>query len=387
MVAEHRRMSSIAPALRNRVLIVGGGVAALESVLALHELAAESVTVTLLAPEPAFALRSHDVARPFARAQAAELDLEQFMLDHGGRFRRTAALAFAPRDRVVRCATGWLEHYDTLVVAVGAPTRPAFAGALSFGADPLPLAGLLADLEDGYTKRIAFVVPESCAWTLPLYELVLMTAEETWGMGIDDAELHLVTSEPSPLVAFGATASAGVAALLAQARVVVHCGERASVRSGGRVELASGELLVERVVALPVLDGPRLEGLPCDADGFLPVDDHGRVRGVARVYAVGDAADHAVKQGGLACQQADAAAAAIAAESGAGCATPPFVPVLRGRLLTGHHDRFLRLENGVSEISGEPLWQPPMKIAGRLLAPFLEARGLATLPLRAAPAA
>lgn len=377
-------MSPIAPVSPLRVVIVGGGVAALETVLALHELAAEHVTVTLLAPEPAFALRPLDVARPFARAEAAELDLEQFMLDHGGRFRRTAAIAFVPRDRAVRCATGAPEHYDTLVVAVGAPTRPAFASALSVGADPLPLTGLLADLEGGYTKRIAFVVPERCAWTLPLYELALMTAEETWGMGIDDAELHLVTSEPAPLAAFGATVSAGVAALLQEAHVTAHCGERPSVRSGGRVTLSSGELLVERVVALPVLDGPRLEGLPCDADGFLPVDDHGRVCGVERVHAVGDAADHAVKQGGLACQQADVVAAAIAAEAGVECATPPFVPVLRGRLLTGHHDRFLRLEDGVSEISGEPLWQPPMKVAGRLLAPYLEGRGLATLPVRAA---
>ncbi|MBA2349173.1 MAG: hypothetical protein H0V81_12845 [Solirubrobacterales bacterium] len=379
-------MTPNTPSLPHRVLIVGGGIAALETVLALHELAPELVTVTVLAPEPAFRLHPLDVARPFARGHADELDLEQFMLDHGGRFRCAAATAFDPVERTVRCATGSPEPYDSLIVAVGAPARPAFAGALSFGPDPLPLSGILADLECGYTKRVAFVVPPGCAWALPLYELALMTAEETWGMGMDDAEIHFVTPEPSPLAAFGAAASEGVAALLDAAHVTVHCGQTAAVRAGGHVELSTGELLVERVVSLPVLDGPKLRGLPSDAAGFLPVDDRGRVRGVERVFAIGDVADHAIKQGGLACLQADVAAAVIAAEAGASCATPPFVPVLQGRLLTGHHDRFLRLQAGVSEISDEPLWDPPTKVAGRLLAPYLEAQGLVALPLRAAPA-
>lgn len=377
-------MSSNAPSPPCRVLVVGGGIAALETVLALHELAPQQVAVTLLAPEPVFTLHALDVARPFARGHADELDLERFMLDHGGRFRRAAATAFDSRERVVRCATGPPEPYDALVVAVGASARPAFTHALSFGADPLSVNGLLADLEGGHTKRVAFVVPGGCGWALPLYELALLTAEETWGMGIDDAEIHLVTPEPSPLAAFGAEVSAGVARLLDVAGVTVHCGQTPVVRGKGRVELSTGELLVERVVALPVHDGPQLRGLPRDADGFLPVDDRGRVHGVERIHAVGDGADHAIKQGGLACQQADVVAAVVAAEAGVPCATPPFVPVLRGRLLTGQHDRFLRLEGDVSEISDEPLWDPPTKVAGRLLGPYLEAQGLVRLPLRAA---
>lgn len=168
--------------------------------------------------------------------------------------------------------------------------------------------------------------------------------------------------------------------------MTVRCGQTAVVRAQGHVELSTGELHVERVVSFPVLDGPQLPGLPSDAAGFLPVDDRGRVLGVERIFAVGDAADHAVKQGGLACQQADVVASVIAAEVGVACATPPFVPVLQGRLLIGHHDRFLRLRDGVSEISDEPLWWPPTKVAGRLLAPYLEAQGLVALPLRAAPA-
>ncbi len=94
------------------------------------------------------------------------------------------------------------------------------------------------------------------------------------------------------------------------------------------------DLAVERIVTVPVLDGPALEGVPADARGFIPVDAYARVRGLERVYAIGDAADLLVKQGGLACQQADVAAASIAHALGAGPPAEPLQPVLRGRLLT-----------------------------------------------------
>ena len=46
-------------------------------------------------------------------------------------------------------------------------------------------------------------------------------------------------------------------------------------------------------------------------------DVHGRVIGAPDVYAAGDVTAFAVKQGGIACQQADAAAEHIAARAGA----------------------------------------------------------------------
>jgi sulfide:quinone oxidoreductase len=74
------------------------------------------------------------------------------------------------------------------------------------------------------------------------------------------------------------------------------------------------------VIALARLQGPRIAGLPADADGFFPVDPHGRVTGARDVFAAGDATAGPIKLGGLAAQEADAAAAAetIAAEAVAG---------------------------------------------------------------------
>ncbi|MEJ7894920.1 MAG: FAD-dependent oxidoreductase [Solirubrobacteraceae bacterium] len=378
-------MTSEDPSPR-RVVIVGGGIAALEAVLALHDLADAQLRVTVIAPEPAFTLRPLDVARPFARGHAGQLDLEGFMADHGGRFRRTAALSFDTERHAVRCATGPDEPYDVLIVAVGAPARPAFEHVLTFGADPLAFGGLLADLEQGCSRSVAFVVPKGCSWPLPLYELALMTAEEVWSMGMDGLRMHLVTPELAPLDIFGSQASAGVAELLEAAGIALHLGVSAHVSRNGHIDTGDGEGLdVERIVALPALDGPRLEGLPCDAGGFIPVDAHGRVVGVPDVYAAGNATDHLVKQGGLACQQAVVVAAHIAAAAGAGVDSPPYAPVLRGRLLTGHHDRFLRHDGKqrASEVTAEPLWWPPTKISSRYLAPYLEAHGLVELPSRA----
>ena len=114
----------------------------------------------------------------------------------------------------------------------------------------------------------------------------------------------------------------------------------------------------------------------------MPTDAHGRVTGTTDVYAAGDSTEFPLKQGGIAAQQADGVAAAIAAEL-AGEAEPAATrPVVRGLLLTGFVPRYLRsdMSTGRSLIDTEPLWWPPAKIVGRHLAPFLaEHLGLAPI--------
>ena len=95
------------------------------------------------------------------------------------------------------------------------------------------------------------------------------------------------------------------------------------------------------------------------------------------MYAIGDMTSRPVKQGGLATQQADAAASALAAWAGAGVRPVPYRPELRTVLLTGGAPRYLhRLSGragGGAEIAEEPPWWPPHKIAARHLAPYLAA--------------
>ena len=93
------------------------------------------------------------------------------------------------------------------------------------------------------------------------------------------------------------------------------------------------------------------------------------------IYAAGDMTQFPLKQGGIATQQANAAATAIAARSGAPIRPTPFRPILRGMLLTGMAPRYLRAEAGTRPgLDVEPLWWPPAKIVGRYLTPFLAAK-------------
>ena len=97
--------------------------------------------------------------------------------------------------------------------------------------------------------------------------------------------------------------------------------------------------------------------------------------GADHVWAAGDGIAFPVKFGGLAAEQADAAAADIAAEAGAPVERTPFRPVLRGRLLTGRGPRYLRHDasggGGEGETATHALWWPPTKVNGRYLSPWL----------------
>jgi sulfide:quinone oxidoreductase len=201
-------------------------------------------------------------------------------------------------------------------------------------------------------------------------------------MGLE-AQVTVVTPEPEPLAFLGADASRTLASTLADAGVRLVTGATATVQREPRLHLRvepSGDIVeAERVVAMPVLRGRPIGGVPADADGFIPVDLHGLVQGERDVYAAGDATNSSIKQGGVAAQQADAAAEAIAARAGAPLDPQPFRPVLRGLLLTGSTPRYMKAEvsGGSGEdwrVSDHALWWPPSKIAGRRLGPYLALR-------------
>ena len=287
------QVKSTAPIERRRVVIVGGGVAALETVLALRTWAEKYVHVTVIAPEREFTPQALDIARPFAGGQAEHLDLERFMTEHGGRFRRTAVVSVDAERRTLSCTTGPDEHYDALVIAVGASARPAFDHAVTFGADFLACDELLADLEHERTQSVAFVVPEGCTWPLPLYELALTTAEQTRGTGSEEVRLHLVTPERRALDLFGTRRERSghrVDAVGAH-RPALRCGRgRPPRRTRGHRARPNPGGRPRRRARSP--GGPAPLGLPTDAHGFIPVDEHGRVPGADAVYAAGDATDH-----------------------------------------------------------------------------------------------
>jgi sulfide:quinone oxidoreductase len=367
---------------RPRVLIAGGGVAGLETLLALRALAADRVDVTLLAPELKFVNRSMAVDQPFKPQRVRGLRLAETAAELNARWYHGALDRVEHGQRRVITKDGRSLHYDMLVVAIGAhPERELRSdGVLTYhdGRDGPDYRLLLHQLREGRLHRLAFVKPAGPSWPLPLYDLALMTATDCVAHQRSAVELSLITPEEEPLGIFGSSASAVIRALLEKRRVTLHTSSYGVLIRPGWLEISPGgqRLAVDRVVTEPRLVGPRLRGLPSGRDGFLHTDAHGRLAGLDGVFAAGDAKAFPIKQGGLAAQQADAVAEAIAASVGAGIDPQPFRPILRGVLLTGGPARYLRADiSGAagddSTISGEALWWPPDKIAGRYLAPYL----------------
>ena len=384
-----------------RVLVAGAGVAAIECVLALRALAGSRVGVELLAPAAELVHRPSSVGTPFGGAPAARVDLRQLADDIGVRFHRDALASVDPARHHVYTRNGDYVPYDLLVVATGARSREAVTGAATFRG-PMS-AGIVEEavgrIAADPSLRLVFAAPPGVRWLLPLYELALLSAAALRGRGVAEPDIAVATGEHEPLEAFGPAAGEALRQELDRAGVGLVTGAAAVSAFDRFLRLERGDLLpADVVVALPELVGPRISGLPHDEGGFIPVDEHGRVHGCTDVFAAGDATDFPVKHGGLAAQQADAVAAAIAAQAGTVRRPEPFRPVLRGLLLTGGRALYLRAELGPGggaehrllpgprTSSRAALWWPPGKVAGRYLTSFLTTATAAGRPLEDRPA-
>jgi sulfide:quinone oxidoreductase len=363
-----------------RVVIVGGGVAALETALALAELAPTRTDVTVLAPNSEFFYRPMVVREPFAYASARRYPLAPIVSDAGATLLSSELAWIDPVNKTIHTKADEPIEYDTLVLALGATIAERYQHALTIDDRDLDatLHGLIQDIEGNYIHKLAFVAPGRMAWPLPLYELAMMTAGRAYDAQIE-LETTIVTPEDSPLAIFGSLASSAVAELLASAKVEVVTSAYAEVPSFDKVLIHPDErhLEVDRVIALPELYGPVLRGIPLGENGFIRVDPYCRVAGVKDIYAAGDATEFPIKMGGIGSQQADVVAQSIAALAGTSVTAERFDPVIHGMLMTHEQPRYLtaHITGGhgfSSEITDTPTWSPPRKIAAKYLAPYLE---------------
>ena len=364
------------------VVVVGGGVAGLEALLALRALAGDRIDLTLISSNNYFVDRPMTVAEPFGLGSAARLLLPEVAAECGAEFVRGTVTAVDTATRRISCTDGPDLGFDTLILATGAQTRAPFSDAITFGFEGSGRAmrEMLERLRFGKARSVAFVAPTMTGWLLPLYELALMTARELAQSKLNGAELRLFTPEDRPLELFGARLSQSIGRLLDSAGIEFVRASFAKVDEGGLMYGAIGQPSADYVVTLPLLSGPELPGVPAtEPDGFIPADEYGRVVGLTDVYAAGDAVAFPVKQGGLAAQQADAVAEHVAAKYGADVEPGPFQPMLRGMLFTGDEPMYMR--SGVPDVDPDvpgawyPLWWPPTKVAGRYLGPYLSEHG------------
>lgn len=370
---------------RFQVVIAGGGVAGVETALALRDIAAEQVAVTLVAPEPEFVYRPMRVFESLTERPPLRIPLAQIARDAEAKLIEDALSRLDAGAKTVHTKSGRRLSYDALVLALGAAARPSFSHALTLDDRHLKeqFDGLLADVESGRVDRLGLLAPSRMPWPLPIYELALLTARRAREMGQEIA-ITVITPEDAPLALFGASASEAVMRLLDEHGIACVLSAHAETLAAGEVTIHPGSrhLSFDRVLSLPELVGPHVQGISADDDhGFIPVDAHCAVVGLDGVYAVGDATSFPVKHGGIAAQQAEVAAEAVAARAGVRIEPREFRPVIHGILLGAARPLYLSAHltggHGSSSNADEtPSRGHETKIAARYLGEYLAGEAL-----------
>ena len=355
-----------------RVLVAGGGIAGLEALLALRQLAGDAVSLTLLEPRAELVLHALETAEPFGTGRAGRLPIAE-VADAAGATLVRAGLERVDADgRRVYATDGHVHDYDALLVAVGARAAVGIRDAVTWipGGDQTAFREILAGIEAGAVSRVAFVVPPRCLWSLPAYELALMVGRR-FEAREPRVELFLVTPEAAPLAIFGPAGSGAVAQTLGDAGVGFLGNTIAKVRRDGGglvVDAWPGRrrVAVDRVVTLPRALGPDIPGLRADIEGFIVTDEHCLVRGTTGVWAAGDATSRTPATGGLAARQADTAAQQIARLAGVPVPAGAYTPLLQAQLRTGRGSLWLQRDIPIRSTRGARAVCRGRRLLGRL---------------------
>jgi len=272
-------MSDSTDAAPAEVLVVGGGIAGLETLLALHDLAEDRVALTLLSPQPEFVYRPLLVDEPFSGQPAERHELDGIARELGATLIRSGLSSVDPSRHRAITTDGAEIAYDACVICTGAKSRPAFederATTLLSWAEPPAIDEAIDDAAMHASRTLAFVVPPGLGWALPLYELAILTNKRALDRGLH-IRVVIVSPEARPLAIFGTAGSAAVADLLSSRGIEFIGGKGVGEAEAGLVTYPGAEPLdAGAVVALPLIEGPRISGLPADEGGFIPVDEFG----------------------------------------------------------------------------------------------------------------
>jgi sulfide:quinone oxidoreductase len=365
---------------RFEVVIAGGGQAGLEAMLGLAAIAGERVHVTLVEPRTEFRYRPMAVREPFTGYPVVGYPMAEIVRRAGAELLTDRFKWLDPRAQVMHTEAGARLHYDAMLLALGARSHPRFPNALTLDAARLEeqLAPLVASLEAGELRSVACVVPSLPIWSLPVYELALMTRTRAAELG-HAVEVFLITPEDTPLAALGLNDGVQVWSLLSDTGVNVITSANCQIREPHTIEIypLRRSLSFDQVIALPELYAPALAGVPTSAErGFITVDQYGAARGLRCVYAAGDVTDMPVKHGGLAAEQAAVAAEAIAALAGVEIEPGPLHPVLNVMLNGAGKPLLIRSQalggRGIEvEVTDEAMWSAVGMLHSEYLGPCL----------------
>ncbi|EWM10166.1 NAD(P)/FAD-dependent oxidoreductase [Kutzneria sp. 744] len=315
--------------LADRVVVLGGGFAALETAFQLTAMVDPNrLHLTVVSDRDHFLYRPGLVGLPFGAAEAPLHVPLSMALDRWNITRRLACVENVDTERrIVHTNRVMPIHYDHLVIATGAQAHPHGVPGLAEHAAQISSPGQLHRLGErfqwvahnaghGRPQHVLFVVPPGTVWPGPAYEIALMF--DTWlrrRTVRHQVRITFATAER----AFGEQLGAGLHRILAD--------EFATRGITGETDLPVTEIAEvhtcfddgsklhhDLVVALPPHAAALWhDGLPADDRGFLTCRPDRSLVGRDDVFAPGDAGDFPVKQSFLAVTQARAVAAAVAA--------------------------------------------------------------------------
>jgi sulfide:quinone oxidoreductase len=116
--------------MSRHIVIAGGGIAGLETLLALRDLAGDRVEITLVSSQPDFEVKPLRTAEPFSVDHVRHYDLAEVCRKHGVAFVQDAVTSVAPEQRMLNVEQGEPLSYDALVLALGTHAHPPFPRAL-----------------------------------------------------------------------------------------------------------------------------------------------------------------------------------------------------------------------------------------------------------------
>jgi sulfide:quinone oxidoreductase len=380
-----------------KVLVLGGGFAALETVFLLRMRHGDGVDIRVVSDRDRFLFRPNSIYVPFgADPDSLFVDLNKPMRRRDIEFERGTVVEVDPDGKLVTLDDGERFSYDKLVIATGADTNAAeIPGLAEHGAtiwttdSMLEVRRRFEQARDranaGERQRVLFLVPPNNKCSGPLYEIVFML--ETWLRRNDARDLVDITwstYEHGYIQAFGPRLHEHVTEEFADRGIDGHIEEVAVEVTADEVRYADGSTRgFDHLIAFPpYVSAVRYPGLDSDDRGFVTTDLGTRLAsGRDDVYVPGDAGDFPIKQAFLAFLQADAVANHIEAELSGSEFDQPFdsvsmcimemfdkatfaqVPVET----TGDPDRPVRVRPGADDdykVGTSPIWRMGKKMLG-----------------------
>ncbi|MCL4286305.1 MAG: FAD-dependent oxidoreductase [Thermoleophilia bacterium] len=380
-----------------KVLVLGGGFAALETAFLLRMRHRDDLDIRVVAADDRFLFRPNSIYVPFGADPGSLLvDLNEPMRRRDIDFERGRVVEVDPDGRLVTLDDGERFGYDKLVIATGADTSPDEIPGLAAHAATIWTTDSMLDVRRrfesvrdrvraGERRRVLFLVPPNNKCSGPLYEIALMF--ETWlrrNDARDRVDITWSTYEHGYIQAFGPRLHEHVAEEFAGRGIDGHVEEAAVEVGAGEVRYADGSArgFDELIAFPPYVAAVRYPALDSDERGFVATDPGTRLAaGHDDVYVPGDAGDFPIKQAFLAFLQADAVANHIDAGLRGRDFDQPFDPVSMCIMemldkatfaqvpveVTGDPDRPVRVRpdgNGGYKVGTSPVWRLGKKMLG-----------------------